>query len=95
MLMICHDYYQSLTGLCSSQEVYYGYLGYSYFPTANVQLAQGNESLSISFKFCQTDGILLYATDDSRFLYFSIGIYQSRILIEFNLGNDLREVSNT
>ena len=67
-------------------------MGYTQFPVANEELRFANQSLSLTFKFCRTDGILLYAVDSERFLYFSIGLYRSRILVEFNLGNDLREV---
>ena len=73
--------------------VYYGFDGYSKFPSANDNLSKANESISFEFKFCQTDGILLYATDEERVLYFAIGVYQSRILLEFDLGDGLREVS--
>ncbi|XP_019852025.1 PREDICTED: uncharacterized protein LOC100635691 [Amphimedon queenslandica] len=83
-------------GLASSQEAYYGYHGYSFFSSGSQVLSRGNESLSISFRSCQSDGLLLYATESSPGTgYFSIGIYQSRILIEFNFGNDLREIIQT
>lgn len=82
-----------LLGFSSSQEAYYSYHGYSFFSSGSEILSRANESLSLSFKFCQRDGILLYATGASPGTqYFSIGVYQSRILVEFNLGNDLREV---
>ena len=83
----------SYPGIASSQEAYYGYHGYSFFSSGSQVLSRGNESLSISFRSCQSDGLLLYATESSPGTgYFSIGLYQSRILIEFNFGNDLREV---
>ena len=83
----------SFLGLASSQEAYYGYHGYSFFSSGSQVLSRGNESLSISFRSCQSDGLLLYATESLPGTgYFSIGLYQSRILIEFNFGNDLREV---
>ena len=76
----------------STDAVYYGLAGYSQFPHANEQLQRANESLSIGFRFCQTDGILLYATDAFNFRYFSIGVSGFRLLIEFNLGEGIGEV---
>ena len=75
---------------CQSS-TYYGYLGYSSFQAQVLQYA--NSSISLSFKLCETDGILLYATDEANTRYFAIGVYRLRILVEFDLGDDIREVN--
>lgn len=77
----------------SGATVYYGLAGYSQFPQANTELARANESLSLVFKSCQKEGILLYATDAFRTRYFSIGLFRARVLIEFDLGEGIAEVS--
>ena len=51
-----------------------------------------NVSLSLSFRFCLRDGILLYATDSTGGLYFSVGVYNSNIVVQFDTGGGLREV---
>ena len=78
-----------------SLPTYYNFFGYSKFSSANEQLARANESISITFKFCQSDGVLMYARDGENMLYFALGVYRSRVLIEFNLGEGLREVCYT
>lgn len=81
-------------GALSQSPVYYGYLGYSEFPSLDQQLELANSSLSFRFKFCQSDGILLYATDSQRIRYFSVGVSRSKILIEFDMGEDIKEVTH-
>ena len=75
------------------EPLYFGFDGYSKFSSANELLVHANESIDFEFKFCQSDGIVLYATDIERQLYFAIGVYQSRLLVEFDAGQSLREVS--
>lgn len=78
---------------CSLAEpLYFGFDGYSKFSSADEPLVHANESIDFEFKFCQSDGIILYATDIERQLYFAIGVYQSRLLVEFDVGQSLREV---
>ena len=51
-----------------------------------------NVSLSLSFRFCLRDGILLYTTDSTGELYFLVGVYDSHIVVQFDTGDGLREV---
>ena len=51
-----------------------------------------NVSISLSFRFCLRDGILLYTTDSTGGLYFSVGVYNSDIVVQFDTGDGLREV---
>ena len=51
-----------------------------------------NVSLSLSFRFCLRDGILLHTTDSTGVLYFSVGVYNSHIVVQFDTGEGLREV---
>ena len=51
-----------------------------------------NVSLSFSFRFCLRDGTLLYTTDSTGELYFSVGVYDSHIVVQFDTGDGLREV---
>ena len=83
-----------LLGILCQSSTYYGYLGYSYFPAQVLQ--NTNDTISLYFKFCETDGILLYATSGDSIRYLAIGVYRSRILVEFYLSTieDVQEVSN-
>ena len=76
----------------ATDAVYYGLAGYSQFSHANERLLGANQSLSIGFRFCQTDGILLHATNALNSQYFSIGVSGFRLLIEFNVGQGIGEV---
>lgn len=80
-----------LLGVSCQSSAYYGYLGYSAFSAQVLQYA--NESISLSFKLCETDGILLYATDEGNLRYFAVGVHRSKLLVEFDLGDDIREVN--
>lgn len=51
-----------------------------------------NVSLSLSFHFCLRDGILLHTTDSTGALYFSVGVYNSHFVVQFDTGEGLREV---
>ena len=75
-----------------STSTYYGLSGYSGYPTGRTQLVNANVSLLLSFRFCLSDGILLHTTDSTGDLYFSVGVYSSCILVQFDTGEGLREV---
>ena len=90
VVMCCYGF----AGTLCQSPVYYGYLGYSEFPSLGQQLQPANSSLSFRFKFCQSDGILLYATDSQGLRYFSVGVSRSRILVEFDMGEDVKEVTH-
>ena len=85
------------TGLAHSQQpstsALYGLSGYSGYSAGSTQLVGANESLSLSFRFCFGDGILLHTTDSTGQLYFLVGLYNSYILVQFDTGQGLREVS--
>jgi hypothetical protein len=87
----------SLSALAQSQDLpyYYNFTGYTQFIDASSQLASANVSLSLTFKFCQTDGVLVYASNTNlqRLHYFTVGIYRSQPFVEFDLGSDLREIT--
>ena len=51
-----------------------------------------NVSLSLSFRFCLRDGILLHTTDSTGAVYFSVGVYNSHFVVQFDTGEGLREV---
>lgn len=77
----------SLTG------AYYGLSGFTAYSMGSSQLVGANESLAMSFRYCLSDGILLHATDSTGQLYFSLGVYNLQILVQFDAGAGLREVS--
>lgn len=90
LLRVLILYYISAVDISSA--VYYGFTGYTRFPVASDVLTNAaNQSISFEVKFCQMEGVFLYATDQ-EFKYFAIGIFQSRFLIQFDFGNGLREV---
>ena len=84
------------TGLAHSQQpstsAFYGLSGYSGYSAGSTELVGANESLSLSFRFCFSDGILLHTTDSAGELYFLVGLYNSYILVQFDTGQGLREV---
>lgn len=92
IVQVCISFLGVVLSQNSTDAVYYGLAGYSQFPHANERLRRANESLSIGFSFCQTDGILLHATDTFNSRYFSIGVSGFRLLVEFNLGQGIGEV---
>ena len=71
---------------------YYGLSGYTGYSVASTQLDGAGESLSLTFRYCLSDGILLHAEDSSGALYFSLGVHNVQILVEFDTGEGLREV---
>ena len=47
------------------------------------------------FAYCGDNGVLLHAEDASGALYFTVGVSNSRLLVEFDAGNGVVEVSYT
>lgn len=76
----------------ATNSAYYGLSGYSGYPNGSAQLVGANVSLSLSFRFCLRDGILLHTTDSTGALYFSVGVYNSHFVVQFDTGEGLREV---
>lgn len=71
---------------------YYGSNGYTQYSNAQQHLAGADQLLSIRFKTCMLHGLLLYATNQETSQYFVVGVSDSRIVVEFNLGRGFREV---
>lgn len=71
---------------------YYGTSGYTQYNNAQELLAGAEQLLSISFKTCTQHGLLMYATNLVENQYFVVGVSDSRLVVEFNLGRGLREV---
>ena len=73
---------------------YYGPDGYTLYYNAQDYLAGAEQLLSIRFKSCMLHGLLMYATNQEETQYFVVGVTNSRIIIDFDLGSGLREVGN-
>ena len=78
----------------SSSSAYYGLSGYTGFSVGSEQLSGAADFLSISFRYCPSDGILLHTTDSTEQLYFSLGVFNLQLLAQFDSGAGLREVSS-
>ena len=76
----------------NASSYYYGSNGYTQYNNAQELLAGAEQLLSISFKTCMQHGILLYATNPAERQYFVVGVSDSNLIVEFNLGRGLREV---
>ena len=71
---------------------YYGHNGYTQYNNVQEYLAGAEELLFIRFKSCMPHGLLIYATNLEEAQYFAVGVSNSRIIVEFNLGRGVREV---
>ena len=82
-------------GAQESSSAYYEEVGYTGYPVASSELtaAGASESLSLFFRYCAPDGLLLYATDQSGSLYLALGISSNHLLLEFDTGEGKQQVS--
>lgn len=76
----------------NASSYYYGPDGYTQYNNPQDYLAGVEELLSIRFKTCMLHGLLMYATSQDNSQYFVVGVSDSRIVVEFDLGRGLREV---
>jgi hypothetical protein len=82
------------TNAQESSSAYYEEVGYTGYPVASSELtaAGASESLSLFFRYCAPDGLLLYATDQSGSLYLALGISSNHLLLEFDTGERKQQV---
>ena len=94
--MLCYIMYPVVAVMAQSGQdslsYYYGRNGYTQFNNVQEYLAGAEELLIIRFKTCMPHGLLMYATNLEESQYFAVGVSNSRIIVEFNLGRGVREV---
>lgn len=96
-LVICNIFAAVAIIAQSGQSVssyYYGPDGYTLYYNAVDYLVGAEELFSIRFKSCMLHGLLVYATNQEQSQYFVVGVSNSRIVVDFDLGRGLREVVN-
>jgi len=91
---LCTLLYSAVVAAVAQQNTshYYGLDGYTQYNNAQDYLAGVDQLLSIRFKTCMLHGLLMYATNQEGSQYFVVGVFDSRITVEFSLGSGLREV---
>lgn len=95
MINVITDYGVASVGGQDSSSYYYARDGYTQYNNAQNYLSGAEQTLSITFKTCTLHGLLLYANNQDGSQYFVVGVSNSRIVVEFNLGQGIREVINT
>ncbi len=64
------------------ESIYYGLTGHTGYSSGSPELVGAGEELSLTFRHCLGDGVLLHARDSQGEGYFAVGVYNLQILVE-------------
>ena len=70
------------TSTTAPSTVYISSSGYVGFFNGSTSLIGSGTNLQLRFKACSSDGLLLYAEDNSGMEYFAVGLFGGHLLVE-------------